>query len=182
MAISTKDISSKVKVCFAPDKDPDLESNVKTLKIFLAGSIEQGRAKEWQKDLIDDLRQFEKSLLPDFDITIILFNPRRKEWDASLPQSAMNDVLRTQIIWELDHLESADVICLYLDPDSKSPISLLEMGLHMQSGKMLVCCPEGFYRKANIDITCDHYGVKVHHLYEDFLNALKDRILEARQR
>ena len=40
-----------------------------------------------------------------------------------------------------------------------SPISLLEFGLHARSGKMVVFCPEGFWRKGNVDIVCERYGI-----------------------
>ena len=48
---------------------------------------------------------------------------------------------------------------MYLDPATKSPVSLLELGLHARSGKLIVCCPEGFWRKGNVDIVCQHHGV-----------------------
>ena len=27
------------------------------------------------------------------------------------------------------------------------------------SSKMMVCCPEGFWRKGNVDIICERYGI-----------------------
>jgi len=50
---------------------------------------------------------------------------------------------------------------MYFDPNTKSPISLLELGLHANSGKMIVCCPKGFWRKGNVDIVCERYDVPV---------------------
>ena len=145
-------------------------------KLFLAGSIEQGKAEEWQSRIIEDL----KSLTSDDNIEskniiktrLTIFNPRRPDWNPNLPQEALNEVLRNQITWELDHLEMSDVICLYLDPKTTSPISLLELGLHMRSRKLLVCCPPGFYRKANIDITCQKYGVAVLNDYSILFSSL----------
>jgi hypothetical protein len=55
-------------------------------------------------------------------------------------------------------MERADLIALYLSPGTKSPISLLELGLYASSGKLVVCCPEGFWRKGNVDIVCKRYG------------------------
>ena len=91
-----------------------------------------------------------------------------------LPQDAMNVTINEQINWELDHLEKADIICLYLDPQTTSPISLLELGIHIRSGKLVVCCPPGFYRKANIDLTCKKYGVNVSNSYKEFYQKFTD--------
>lgn len=47
-------------------------------------------------------------------------------------------------------------------PGSKSPITLLELGLFAKSGKLHVVCTEGFYRYDNVRITCAKYGVPVY--------------------
>lgn len=47
-------------------------------------------------------------------------------------------------------------------PGSKSPITLLELGLFAKSGKLYVVCTEGFYRYDNVRITCAKYGVPVY--------------------
>jgi hypothetical protein len=41
-----------------------------------------------------------------------------------------------------------------------SPVTLLEMGLHARSKKLVVCCPDGFWRKGNVDIVCERYGIQ----------------------
>ena len=144
--------------------------------LFLAGSIEQGKAEQWQSRIIEDLKSFTSDVNIESKNTVkkklTIFNPRRPDWNPNLPQEALNEVLRNQITWELDHLEMSDVICLYLDPKTTSPISLLELGLHMRSRKLLVCCPPGFYRKANIDITCQKYGVDVLNDYSTLFGTL----------
>lgn len=117
--------------------------------VFLAGSIEMGAAIDWQAQLI--------AALDNLPITV--FNPRRKDWDSSWAQTKDNPQFREQVEWELDHLERADVIALYLDPATKSPISLLELGLHAGGENLIVCCPPGFWRKGNVDIVCERYGI-----------------------
>lgn len=47
-------------------------------------------------------------------------------------------------------------------PGSKSPITLLELGLFAKSGKLHVVCTEGFYRYDNVRITCAKHGVPVY--------------------
>ena len=51
------------------------------------------------------------------------------------------------------------MIIMYFSPETKSPISLLELGLYANSGKILVCCPEGFWRKGNVDIVCEKFSI-----------------------
>lgn len=74
-----------------------------------------------------------------------------------------------QVSWELDALERADHIFMYLPPQTKSPISLLELGLFADSGKMIVCCPNGFWRKGNVEVVCDRYDIP---LYGDIDSAI----------
>ena len=129
--------------------------------VFLAGSIELGKAEDWQK-------QIEKLMKNE---NVAIYNPRRDDWDSSWKQTMDDKKFSEQVNWELNALENAAVIILYLDPVTKSPISLLELGLHAQSGKLLVCCPEGFYRKGNVDITCAKYNVPMYNTIEDIAAA-----------
>ena len=65
-----------------------------------------------------------------------------------------NPHFKEQVNWELDALEQADWIIFYFDKHTKSPITLLELGLFATSKKLLVCCPEGYWKKGNVDIVC----------------------------
>ena len=121
-----------------------------TLAVFLAGSIEMGAAGPWQADL-------EASLAA---APVTIWNPRRDAWDASWRQSIDEPLFREQVEWELEAQERADLIAMYLAPGTLSPISLLELGLFAQSGKLVVCCPEGFWRRGNVQIVCRRYGVR----------------------
>lgn len=118
-------------------------------KVFLAGSIEIGKADNWQSRLTDSLK----------DRSGLILNPRRDDWDSCWVQNIENPQFREQVEWELRAMEDATHIVMYFDPTTKSPISLLELGLHANSGKLTVCCPEGFWRKGNVDIVCKRYGV-----------------------
>lgn len=134
--------------------------------IFLAGSIEMGKAEDWQAALVEQLS--------DLDVTFL--NPRRPTWDSSWKQSIDNPVFAEQVNWELDALEHADVIAMYFAPGTQSPISLLELGLFATSGKLIVCCPEGFWRKGNVDIVCQRGGIPQVADLEALGNALRERI------
>lgn len=132
--------------------------------IFLAGSIEMGTAEEWQANVIDKI---------PLDVTFL--NPRRDNWDSSWEQSINNPHFYEQVSWELDMLNLADIIFMYFDPNTKAPISLLELGLHASTSasKMIVCCPAEFYRKGNVDIVCQRYGIPVFTSLDVAIIALK---------
>lgn len=125
--------------------------------MFLAGSIEMGVAENWQ----DTLSKY-------FENTYNIFNPRRDNWDLSWKQSFENPQFYQQVNWELNALEKSDVIVMYFDPSTKSPISLLEFGLYARSGKLHVICPEGFWRKGNLEIVCDKYNIPIYENIEEF--------------
>jgi hypothetical protein len=48
---------------------------------------------------------------------------------------------------------------MYFDKDTKSPITLLELGLFARGGTIIVCCPEGYWRKGNVDVVCEKYDI-----------------------
>ena len=127
-------------------------------KVFLAGTIDMGNSKDWQMELYNKFSAM--------DGRYILFNPRQENWDASRPGE-----MDYQVRWELDHLEEADMIIMYILGNSKSPISLLELGIHAKSDKMYVICENDFYRYDNVRITCDYYGIPLYNSLEDFLNS-----------
>jgi len=128
-------------------------------KIFLAGSIEMGKAENWQEKIVNT---YNKSYL--------FFNPRRDDWDSSWEQKIENVQFNEQVTWELNALDSSDIIVMYFDPNTKSPISLLELGLYAASGKLIVCCPEGIWRKGNVDIVCQRYKVPTVETIEDLIS------------
>jgi hypothetical protein len=121
-----------------------------TIAVFLAGSIEMGSAVPWQDHL-------EASLS---GVAVTLWNPRRVDWDASWRQSIDDPRFREQVEWELSAQEQADLIVMYLAPGTTSPITLLELGLFARSGRIVVCCPEGYWRRGNVQVVCRRYGVR----------------------
>jgi len=132
--------------------------------VFLAGSIELGSAGQWQTLVEEKLSQTD----------ILIFNPRRDRWDSTWVQSKTSPQFREQVEWELNALEKANVIAMYFEPNTKSPVSLLELGLFARSGKLIVCCPDGFWRKGNVDIVCAKYNVE----QVESLNELVARLIQ----
>lgn len=134
--------------------------------VFLAGSIEMGAAGPWQAEV-------ERALAA---LPVVILNPRRDEWDASWEQSISNPQFRGQVEWELDGLYRADVIAMHFDPATKAPITLLELGLFAAGGKVVVCCPPGYWRRGNVEVVCARYGVPVVSDLPALIQAVRERL------
>lgn len=134
--------------------------------VFLAGSIEMGKAIDWQEEIIKEFR----------NTTVSFLNPRRTNWDNNWEQSIKDKNFREQVQWELQGLEDSDIIVLFLDPNTKSPISLLELGLFANSDKLIVCCPDGFYRKGNVEVVCDKFKIPLVATFEMLIEILKLKV------
>ncbi len=156
--LEDKDMYQAIEIQ-APNK-LKFKHNYKT--IFLAGSIEGNDAQLWQERIIKSVPSK----------PLIFFNPRRDDYDTSLTQDISNSQFKEQVTWELEALEASDYIIMYFDPKTKSPISLLELGLHANSKKMIVCCPDGFWRKGNVDIVCEVYKIKQVSSLDDLIDML----------
>lgn len=131
--------------------------------LFLAGSIDMGTAEHWQERVV--------RLLHGSTGTIL--NPRRDDWDNTWVQSIHNRQFRQQVEWELEAQESADRIALYISSESSAPITLLELGLFAHKApNITVCCPDGFFRKGNVDIVCKRYKVPQVDTLEELVEAV----------
>jgi len=138
-------------------------NNIYIGDVFLGGSIEMGLAEPWQERLVNEFKDTELRFL----------NPRRDDWDSSWAQTASNPYFNQQVTWELDALDYSDLIVFYFDPNTKSPITLMELGLYASSGKVIVCCPDGFWRKGNVEIVCQRYDVTLVNSFDELVNAVK---------
>ncbi len=134
--------------------------------VFLGGTIDMGASLDWQAVLLEKLSGLDATFL----------NPRRRDWNPAWRPEASDPNFRQQVQWELAALEAADVIVMYLAPKSQSPVSLLELGLHARTGKLIVLCPEGFWRKGNVDLTAAFYGVEQVSSMEELAAAVKRRV------
>jgi hypothetical protein len=132
-----------------------------SMVVFLAGSIEMGIAIDWQAALTAQL-----------PTGVVVLNPRRDEWDASWRQALDEPRFREQVEWELDGLERADVIAMWFAPETRAPITLLELGLHARGGKLVVGCPDGFWRKGNVEVVCARFGVPLTGDWDAFVAAV----------
>ena len=86
---------------------PDLANKhfaSKEKSIFLAGSIENNLAWDWQKVVEKALENF---------TNLTIYNPRRDDWNPNWVQSMNNKDFNDQVNWELEMLEKSDIIFMY---------------------------------------------------------------------
>ncbi|KAF2755655.1 hypothetical protein EJ05DRAFT_109893 [Pseudovirgaria hyperparasitica] len=159
----------------------------RSFKIFLAGTIDMGSAPDWQGYLTDQI--FKKHpnrmihiLTPRTEFWVNKVDEKQRadetkeEFDLRQKKKAAFD-LQSQVDWELDALEKVDLIVMNLHDKSKSPISLLELGIFAESKKILVRCSKEFYRFDNVRIVCKRKGVAHVSHWTLFENTILD-ILE----
>lgn len=136
-------------------------------RLFLGGSIEMGKAIDWQTDLTKKVSDFE-------GWTVL--NPRRDDWDSSWVQDPTPGTkFHEQVTWELDAQDEADINVYYFADGTQSPITLLELGLYADSpvNFPIVYCTPKFWRYGNVKIVCDRYGVDVYDDYDKFVYAVR---------
>jgi hypothetical protein len=133
-------------------------------KVFLAGSIEMGAAEDWQSMVP---KHFEDKT------NLVFYNPRRDDWDSSWEQKESNPQFNHQVNWELDKLAESNYIFMYFSPETKSPISLLELGLFIRKRNVIICCPDGFWRKGNVEIVCSRFNIPLFNTLEEAIGRLR---------
>lgn len=145
-------------ISYAPNPLPYSEKT----SLFLAGSIEMGEAEDWQEKCCNKL-----------SAKYLIFNPRRKDWNSSWDEKSPE--LYQQIIWEQIRMSHADIVLFYFDPKTKSPITLLELGqcLATNGKQILVVCPDGYWRKANVVVTCNLADIPVLNTLEEAISILE---------
>lgn len=153
-----------IRVIKSPESINELPKD--RLKVALFGSIEMGKAVDWQSD-------FAAQMLTRGSNAILL-NPRRDDWDSSWGQD--HPELERQISWELTAGEKADVVVIYFHPATMAPVSLLELGIAAKTKpfQTFVCCPNGYWRKANVDVVCRRYMVQ----QLPTIDSVVDRVIE----
>lgn len=149
---------------FKPDTN-DYVSGSSHTKLFLAGSIEQGKAVDWQQEVTNQFGSY----------NISIYNPRRSKWNPELEQSITNQQFREQVAWEQKWLESSQYVLMNFVEDTMSPISLLELGqLSRQTNTItVVCCPRSFWRRGNVEVVCVLYKMPLYETLEEAVAHLK---------
>lgn len=139
------------------------------VRVFLGGTIDLGNSEDWQSRIINDIRERVSA-----GTNVALFNPRRETWYGE-PVTSNPEFVR-QVEWEMSNLDAADIIAMVLLGSSKSPVSLMELGLHARTSSVVVYCEDGFWRRGNVDMVCERYGVRQVATYAELLDAVMERI------
>lgn len=144
--------------------------------IFLGGSIEMNRAERWQDRVVKEFKKKKKYH------KLVLLNPRRDDWDSSWSQDPTPGTpFNEQVIWEMDAQDNSDLIVYYFDPDTIAPITLLELGAYggrtdFFAPRVVVCCPDGYFRKGNVVLFCQKFNIRLTESVEDLISAIEDYI------
>lgn len=141
---------------------PPARPTVDKPSVILFGSVDQGKSVNWQAELASSLS----------DLPVAVLNPRRDDWDSSWVEDISFPKFKEQVEWEMDYAKVADVIVFYFAPGIAAPISLLELGMYAETGKAIVCCPSGFYKKGNVQMVCLRYNITL----LDTLDSLKEHV------
>jgi hypothetical protein len=115
--------------------------------IIFYGAIQ--REPAWQTHLAASLS----------DLPIDILDPRRDDWDSTWVEDISFPKFKEQVEWEMDYAQVADVVVFYFAPEALTPIALLELGMYAGTDKAVVCCPQGFYKRGNVQIVCERYGI-----------------------
>lgn len=115
-----------------------------------------GKSYDWQSQVFVQLA----------DLDIDVYNPRR----VTAPEN-----IEEQIRWELEAMEKCDMIAMHYEPESKSPVTLMEAGLHMRSGRLVIHCPDGYWRRENVLVTADFYRAKMVSSLDALIQEIRER-------
>lgn len=139
------------------------------ISIFLGGSIEMGKAEDWQNRLINALAD------KPYADQLVIYNPRRDDWDASWAQDPHEGPFRDQVTWELTYQSKSDILVYYFCAQTVSPITLLEFGIHHRDNPIVGLDPE-YGRYGNMVLTCEYLNVPFKRTWDMFVSALDMRI------
>ncbi len=132
-----------ISVIAAPSKGPRRHAK----SIFLAGTTTATGNTNWRHSLTKALS----------NLCVDVYNPLRLDWDETWTE---DDVAR-QVGWELEMQETADFVVFFFHHSTDAPVSLLELGLCVRSGKAIVCVDDEYSKRVNVLEVCKRYNVPV---------------------
>lgn len=110
------------------------------IKVFLGGGIT--KCHFWQKDVLQKLYNIGEETVSK----LIVFNPRREQFDAADPRPAED-----QIKWEHHFLMKCDIFSMYFcNSESVQPICMYELGRYIEVMKHRF--PDSWERRIVISI------------------------------
>ena len=154
-------VQSRNQVIYTPSEEPPRG----VLSVFLAGTTSKVDTNDWRQTLATSLS----------DMPVTIYNPYRPDWDSSWREDIHFAPYRQQVEWELDKQDKADIVVVFFHPATQAPVSLLEFGLCARvPRKAIVVCPEGYWKRANVQIVCKKFGVEM----VDNIEGLKEAVVK----
>ncbi|KAJ5093560.1 hypothetical protein N7456_009421 [Penicillium angulare] len=151
------------QIIYAPSNEPP--RGIKS--IFLAGSTNRVANYDWREVL--------SAALSDLPVTI--YNPNRADWDSSWREEVSFVPYREQVEWELEKQDIADFVIIYFHPATQASVSLLEFGLCARTpGKAIVVCPEGYWKRGNVQIVCGKYGIEMMESFDELRKVIVKKL------
>ena len=106
----------------------------------------------------------------------VILNLRRTRWNSRIEQRLSNPEFRGQVEREMDGQEADGFILMYFAPGTRAPITPLGLGLFAKSGKLLVCCPEGYWRRGNVEVVCARYQIPAVARFQDLVDFARSQM------
>ncbi|KAF5020896.1 hypothetical protein F66182_7048 [Fusarium sp. NRRL 66182] len=151
------------RVIYAPSD----EAPCGVKSVFLAGTTSKVDTSDWRETLSTSLS----------DVPVTIYNPYRADWDSSWREDINFAPYREQVEWELDKQDKADIVVVYFHPATQAPVSLLEFGIWARTpGKTIVVCPEGYWKRGNVQIVCKKFGVEMVDSVDGLTQAIAKRL------
>lgn len=130
--------------------------------IFLGGTIDNGKAPNWQKKFVDEC--------PDLNF-LTIFNPRITEWNTSIKETINDTRFFKHVAWEQEGLKYASLIFMYFIGGSVSIISMSELGQYANSGKLIVVAEKDYHKRGNIEFLSVQEGFPLFETFEQGRHA-----------
>jgi len=127
--------------------------------IFLAGSMDHKQEGSWRDEISAEFGMYS------------IFDPTNNNHDHLNTKE-----MKRHINWELNALQLSDIILLNFLPDALSPISLVELGMYVRSNKLIVICPQEFYKSNYVHTLCEKYNTPIFNNITEAKTLLKNSI------
>lgn len=122
--------------------------------VFVGGTIDNGKARNWQRDLVSSLR--------DRCPSVVCLNPRRDEWDGG-------DGAR-QVAWEMYMQRRSDYKVYWFEPKYLSPVTLAGVAMFGDKRTVVGCSADYAYRE-NLLKFQEVRGFKMVETWDEFVEA-----------
>ena len=156
-----------MKIYTAPDEVKREDCSEDKIWIFLAGGITG--CYNWQLKIINELESC------PFSGEIVLFNPRRTDFDISNPNAAYE-----QIHWEFRYLNRMDAFTIYFaaSETSDQPICMYELGRYLSEmqhrfpldwkDRIVIGIEDGYSREKDV---CIQTGLATDYMLTPLVNV-----------